>query len=84
MPDIVAKKEDEVMLCEVKKQRFGTQKIFVDENPPQTEVMQGKILALLYGLDKVAMVWFLFDDDIARKMKKRCRRGATLRHTKSG
>ena len=44
-------------------------KKFVDENPPQTEVMQGKILALLYGLDKVAMVWFLFDDDIARKMK---------------
>ena len=68
LPDIVAKKEDEVLLCEVKSKDLERKK-FVDENPPQTEVMQGKILALLYGLDKVAMVWFLFDDDIARKMK---------------
>ena len=51
------------------KAKIWNAKKFVDENPPQTEVMQGKILALLYGLDKVAMVWFLFDDDIARKMK---------------
>ena len=68
LPDIVAKKDDEVLLCEVKSKELQYKK-YVDENPPQTEIMQGKILGLLYGLDKTAMVWFLFDDDIARKMK---------------
>lgn len=68
LPDIVAKKEDEVLLCEVKSKELQYKK-YVDENPPQTEIMQGKILGLLYGLDKTSLVWFLFDDDIARKMK---------------
>lgn len=67
LPDIVGINADEILLCEVKSKDLERKK-YVDENPPITEIMQGKILGLLYGVDKVAMVWFLFGDSITRKM----------------
>lgn len=67
LPDIVYKKENEVILLEVKSKDMGTEEK-IQTNPPQYEILQGKILGLLYGLKKITMAYVFFSDNVARKM----------------
>ena len=67
LPDLVSKLNDETFLYEVKSKELEKMEDII-ANPPQYEVMQGKTLALLYGLNKVVMVWFFFTDAIVRQM----------------
>lgn len=67
LPDLVSEKNGIVELYEVKSKDMSDLKK-IEQEPPEYEIMQGKDLAFLYGLDKVSMVWFLFSDDVMRKM----------------
>jgi len=68
LPDIVYETQDgKRFLIEVKSKDLE-KKQYVEKNPPETEIMQGKMLAFLYGLDSVRMTYVLFSDDAIRKM----------------
>lgn len=67
LPDIVYEDGNEKILLEVKsKDMSAIDKI--QSNPPQYEILQGKQLALLYGLDKVTMTYVFFSENMVRKM----------------
>lgn len=69
LPDIIYTKQDgERHLLEIKSKSLSKKQYVVD-NPPETEIRQGKMLALLEDLDNVTMTYVMFGDDIERKMK---------------
>ena len=67
LPDLIYTKDGEEELLEIKSKELAKRK-FVEENPPQTEIMQGKMLALLRGLNKVRMTYVLFSERAERMM----------------
>lgn len=67
LPDIVYEKEGQTILLEVKSKELDA-KEKIETNPPHYEIMQGKILALLYGLDSVTMSYVMFSDKVSRNM----------------
>lgn len=67
LPDIVYTKDGNDVLLEVKS-KDAEKKEWLEKNPPITEILQGKMLALLWGLDKVSMTYVLFGDKVARNM----------------
>lgn len=67
LPDLIYTKDDKEELLEIKSKEMAKRK-FVEENPPQTEIMQGKMLALLRGLKKVRMTYVLFGERAERMM----------------
>lgn len=68
LPDIVyTDDKGNEILVEVKSKDL--EKLdYVKNTPPETEIMQGRMLAFLKGLDKVAMTYVLFSEEVARKM----------------
>lgn len=69
LPDIIYKDENgNKILLEIKSKSLGKKEYVVD-NPPETEIMQGKMLGVLEGVDEVTMTYVMFDDDIERKMR---------------
>lgn len=67
LPDIIYEKDNQEELTEIKSKELS-KKQFVENNPPQTEIMQGKMLALLRGLNKVKMTYVLFGEKAERNM----------------
>lgn len=68
LPDIIYFNEKgEKTLLEIKSKSLD-KKQFIIDSPPETEIMQGKMLALLENLDKVTMTYVMFDDDLERKI----------------
>jgi hypothetical protein len=67
LPDLIYEKDGSERLLEVKSKEL-VKKNYVESNPPQTEIMQGKMLALLRGLDRVSMTYVLFGEKAERSM----------------
>ncbi len=67
LPDIVYNNTKEDILLEVKSKDLDALDKIIN-TPPEYEIMQGKQLALLYGLDKVTMTYVLFSEKVVRKM----------------
>ncbi len=63
LPDVVYRDENKVIrLLEVKAKDFGK----LGSNPYGYEIMQGRILAMLYGVDEVVMTAIYFSDSVMR------------------
>ena len=67
LPDIVYNDGTEDVLLEVKSKDLSALDKIIN-TPPEYEIMQGKQLALLYGLNKVTMTYVLFSEKAVRKM----------------
>jgi hypothetical protein len=67
LPDIVYENKGETFLLEVKSKEMSKRE-YVEKNPPKTEIMQGRMLGLLYGVSKVGMTYVLFSDELQRKI----------------
>lgn len=70
LPDILyTDAEGKQNIIEIKSKSLS-KKEFVIDSPPETEIMQGKMLALLEGLDEVIMTYVMFDETIENMMKE--------------
>lgn len=70
LPDILyTDAEGKNNIIEIKSKSLS-KKEFVIDSPPETEIMQGKMLAVLEGLDEVTMTYVMFDDTIENMMKE--------------
>jgi hypothetical protein len=68
LPDILyTSKDGERKLLEIKSKSLSKLEYVLD-SPPETEIMQGKMLAILEDLDEVTMTYVLFDEELERKM----------------
>lgn len=68
LPDVIYHdKDDKKNIIEIKSKSLS-KKDFVIDSPPDTEIMQGKMLAILEDLDEVTMTYVMFDDELERKM----------------
>jgi hypothetical protein len=68
LPDIIYTNEKgEKTLLEIKSKSLE-KKQFIIDSPPETEIMQGKMLALLENMDSVTMTYVMFDEDLERKI----------------
>ena len=68
LADIVYDEKGITRLLEVKSKELDKHDK-VMSNLPKYEILQGKILALLYGLNKTTMSYVFFSEDIVRQMK---------------
>lgn len=70
LPDILyTDNEGKKYIMEIKSKSLS-KKDFVIDSPPETEIMQGKMLAVLEGLDEVTMTYVMFDDTVETLMKE--------------
>ena len=68
LPDIIYyDKDDRKNIIEIKSKSLS-KKDYIIDSPPETEIMQGKMLAILEDLEEVTMTYVMFDDDLERKM----------------
>lgn len=67
LPDLIYEKDGREELIEIKSKEIA-KKDFIEKNPPETEIMQGKMLALLRGLKKVRMTYVFFSEKVERAM----------------
>lgn len=67
LPDLIYEKDGSERLLEVKSKDVE-KKENLEKKPPLTEIMQGKMLALLRGLDRFYMTYVLFSEKVARMM----------------
>lgn len=68
LPDIIYyDKDGRKNIIEIKSKSLSKREYIID-SPPETEIMQGKMLALLEDLDEVTMTYVMFDDELERKM----------------
>lgn len=66
LPDIIYQNENGgEFLLEVKSKEMAKRE-YVEKNPPITEIKQGRMLALLRGVNKVGMTYVLFSDAMQR------------------
>jgi hypothetical protein len=69
LPDIAYKNEKgEINLLEVKSKDFGKIVDVENDNVYQYEIVQGRVLAMLYGVDKVHMTYVFFSDGVMRNI----------------
>ena len=69
LPDIAYKNEKgEINLLEVKSKDFGKIVDVENDNVYQYEIIQGRVLAMLYGVDKVHMTYVFFSDGVMRNI----------------
>jgi hypothetical protein len=70
VPDIIyTDKEGNRHVLEIKSKSMSKFQ-FVKDNPPETEIMQGKMLAMLFGFDEINMLYFFFNEDIEDKIQR--------------
>lgn len=70
LPDILYTDGDgKRHIIEIKSKSLS-KKEFVIDSPPETEIMQGKMLAVLEDLDEVSMTYVMFDDTVESMMKE--------------
>lgn len=68
LPDIIYyDKDGRKNIIEIKSKSLSKRDYIID-SPPDTEIMQGKMLAILEDLEEVTMTYVMFDDDLERKM----------------
>jgi hypothetical protein len=69
VPDIIYTDNDgKRHVLEIKSKSMSKMQ-FVKDSPPETEIMQGKMLGFIFGFDEINMLYFFFSDEIETQMQ---------------